>query len=162
MRQGHGRLRPCLAGAKWMRWLGGGDREDPPGSALLPTIQQMLGGDSPTLCLMNLYTYRSFPRPHGSPGGLQPGLGGRQFRQVGHLKQWAIPPCIAKDTHVIIWNENCSNELENVLLVFCHIPEPFFPWFKSLHCLIADFHLWMNQRKIKLSAKLISPSSFRH
>lgn len=70
--------------------------------------------------------------------------------------------CIAKDIHVIIWNEKCSNELENVLLVFPHIPEPFFPWFKSLHCLIADFHLWMNQCKIKLSTKLIYPSSFRY
>lgn len=26
-------------------------------------------------------------------------------------------------------------------LYFSHIPEPLFPWFKSLHCLIADFHL---------------------
>lgn len=146
-----------------MRRLGGGDLEGPPGSVLLPTIQQMLGGDIPALCLMNLYTY-SFPRPHGSPGGAPAWrLGGRQLAQVGHLKKWAIPaPCIAKDTHVIIWNENCSNELENVLLVFSHIPEPFFPWFKSLHCLIADFHLWIYQRKIKLSAKLISLSSFRH
>lgn len=26
-------------------------------------------------------------------------------------------------------------------LYFSHILEPLFPWFKSLHCLIADFHL---------------------
>jgi hypothetical protein len=61
----------------------------------------------------------------------------------------------AKDTRVLMWNESHSNGLENASLVFSRIPEPFFPWFKSLHCLIAGFHLWMNQCKIKWSGKSI-------
>lgn len=81
-------------------------------------------------------------------------LGERQLAQVGCVKNQPFGTLNVL-LKTLIWNESSSNGLENVSLIVSHIPKPFFPWFKSLHCLIADFHLWMNQCKIKLSAKSI-------